>query len=185
MRITEPFRADGLHRVLYQCPECGAEGQMEGKGIHLTCKACGKVYELTENGQMRALDGETKFAHIPDWFDWQREQVRAQIERGEYRMDSEVDISMLVDHKALYQVGSGRLVHDENGFVLDGCDGKLHYTQSAKSSYCLNVDYFWYEVGDMISIGTKDALYYCFPKDGAVVTKARLAAEIFYTRSGK
>ena len=34
--VTEPFRAEGLNRVLYQCPHCGMEGKMEGKGIQLT-----------------------------------------------------------------------------------------------------------------------------------------------------
>ena len=42
VRITEPFRADGLNRILYKCPHCGAEGKAEGKGIHWTCGACGK-----------------------------------------------------------------------------------------------------------------------------------------------
>lgn len=37
--VTEPFRADGLQRVLYQCPHCGREGHMEGKGTTLTCHA--------------------------------------------------------------------------------------------------------------------------------------------------
>jgi hypothetical protein len=32
----------------------------------------------------------------------------------------------------------------------------------------------------MISIGNKDALYYCFPKEGANVTRARLATEVMY-----
>ena len=31
--VSEPFRADGLNRVLYKCPHCFAEGKMEGKGI--------------------------------------------------------------------------------------------------------------------------------------------------------
>lgn len=31
--VDEKFRADGLHRVLYQCPHCGAEDSAEGKGI--------------------------------------------------------------------------------------------------------------------------------------------------------
>ena len=180
--VDETFRADGLHRVLYRCPDCGAMGEMEGKGIHLTCRKCGKQHELTENGQLRAVNGETRFAHIPDWFDWQREQVAKEVAEGRYRLDAEVDIAMLVDHKALYKVGQGRLQHDENGFVLTGCDGKLHYEQPATASYCLNVDYFWYEIGDMISIGNKDALYYCFPKGNVNVTHARLAAEEIYKK---
>ena len=32
----------------------------------------------------------------------------------------------------------------------------------------------------MICIGNHDALYYCFPKDGDVVAKTRLAAEELY-----
>ena len=37
--IKEDFRADGLHRTLYKCPHCLAEGKTVGKGIHLTCEA--------------------------------------------------------------------------------------------------------------------------------------------------
>ncbi len=180
VRIDEPFRADGLHRVLYHCPYCGTSGEMEGKGIYLTCNACGKKHELTVYGALKAVKGETKFTHVPDWFDWQRAEVRKEVEAGTYKLDTEVDISMLVNHDALYNVGSGRLVHDENGFILDGCDGKLHYEQKPTASYSLNVDYFWYEVGDMIGIGNNDILYYCFPKQKNVVTRARLAAEEMY-----
>ena len=83
---------------------------------------------------------------------------------------------------ALYMVGSGTLHHDSNGFVLDGCDGKLHYEQTPGTSYSVNSDYFWYEIGDMICIGDSKAQYYCFPKDQtkAIVAKARLATEELY-----
>lgn len=180
VRVDEKFRADGLHRVLYKCAHCGTEGSMEGKGIHLTCHHCGKQYEQDEFGQLRAMTGETEFAHIPDWFDWQREQVRGEVLAGTYRLDTPVDIAMLVDDKALYMVGEGRLQHDASGFRLTGCDGQLHYEQSNLASHSLNVDYFWYELGDVIGIGNRDALYYCFPKGDAQVTRARLAAEELY-----
>ncbi|MBQ9762286.1 MAG: 1-acyl-sn-glycerol-3-phosphate acyltransferase [Oscillospiraceae bacterium] len=180
LEITEPFRADGLHRILYQCPHCGAEGQMEGKGIHLTCGSCGKRYELTPLGHLKALTGETEFSHIPDWFRWQRQQVRQQILEGSYRMEADVKIGMLIDYKALYMVGEGKLIHDLNGITLTGCDGKLTYTHKPLNSYNLNADYYWYEIGDIISIGDKDGLFYCFPKDATSVAKARLATEEMY-----
>ena len=42
--IDEPFRADGLHKILYKCPHCQKEGKMESKGIHLYCNECGKKW---------------------------------------------------------------------------------------------------------------------------------------------
>lgn len=176
--VNEPFRADFLNRVLYQCPHCLTEGKMEGKGITLTCHHCGKTYTLTETGYLQAEDGI--FNHVPDWYQWQRQQVRKQLEDGTYRLDVDVDIAMLVDYKALYMVGQGRLTHDNSGFRLTGCEGKLDYTQPPLASYSLNADYLWYEIGDVICIGDRNTLYYCFPKGADVVAKTRLATEELY-----
>ena len=182
LEINEPFRADGLNRILFKCAHCGTEGKMEGKGIHLTCHACGKKYELTPIGKLKALEGETEYPHIPDYYKWEREQVRQEILDGTYRMEADVKIGMLVDTKHLYMVGEGHLTHDrENGFVLTGCDGKLRYTQKPQSCYSVNADYYWYEIGDIISIGNSEALYYCFPRNaGDFVAKTRFAAEEMY-----
>ena len=184
IRIKEPFRADGLHRILYKCPVCRAEGEMEGKGSKLTCHACGKSWTLTELGRLEADDGAGGFSHIPDWYDWERAQVKAEIDEGAYRLDTPVEIGLMVDHKALYMVGDGRLTHTAEGFVLEGCEGKLHYEQKPRASHTLNADFYWYCIGDVIGIGNRDCLYYCFPKpvDGRIppVAKARLAAEELY-----
>lgn len=181
--INEDFRADGLNRILYKCAHCGNEGSMEGKGTSLVCRSCGKKYELTPLGTLKAEDGETEFSHIPDWYRWERSCVREEIESGSYRLDIPVNIGMVVDFKAVYMVGSGRLVHTAEGFHLTGCDGKLDYIQSPKASYSLYSDYYWYEIGDVICIGDKDRLYYCFPRGGDVVAKTRMATEELYKLS--
>ena len=178
--ITESFRADGLERILYRCPHCGAEGKTAGKGITLTCRHCGKEYELTQYGYLKAADGNTAFSHIPSWYEWQRGLVRQELESGTYRLETPVEIAVLVDRKAIYRVGDGTLIHDCSGFRLTGCHGKLDYTQGPLSSYSLYADYYWYELGDVICIGNNDILYYCFPKNKVSVAKARLAAEELY-----
>ena len=180
LEINEPFRADGLNRILFKCAHCGAEGQMEGKGIHLTCHACGKKYEMTPLGKLQALEGETEFTHIPDYSRWERQQVRQQILDGTYRMEADVKIGMLVDFQAIYMVGEGKLVHDLNGFTLTGCDGKLEYQQKPLNCYGLYADYYWYEIADVICIGNNERLYYCFPQGGDVVAKTRMATEEMY-----
>ena len=178
--IDEAFRADGLNRILFKCASCNTEGQMEGKGTVLKCKACGKEYEMDELGRLKAKDGNTEFSHIPDWYAWERKCVREDIEKGVYSLDTDVSIGLMVDFNAIYMVGDGHLHHDKNGFVLDGCDGKLHYEQGPKACYSCYSDYFWYELGDIICIGNKDCLYYCFPKDVDVVAKTRIAVEEIY-----
>lgn len=181
IRIAEAFRADCLNRVLYKCPRCKTEGKMLGKGTNLTCGCCGKEYELTEYGFLKALDGETEFAHIPDWYRWERESVREELQNAVYCLDIPVDICMMVNTKCIYRVGTGRLRHTADGFHLTGCDGRLDYSQKPAASYSLYSDYYWYEVGDMICIGNTDILYYCFPTEGGdVVAKTRLATEELY-----
>ncbi|MBQ7944447.1 MAG: 1-acyl-sn-glycerol-3-phosphate acyltransferase [Lachnospiraceae bacterium] len=181
IRIREKFRADFLNRLLYKCPACLSEEHMQGKGIILSCGNCGKQYELTEFGYIKALEGETEFPHIPDWYRWERECVRKEILEGLYHLDLPVDICMIVDTKCVYRVGEGRLKHSMEGFHLTGCDGALEYIQKAKASYTLNSDYYWYQLGDIIGIGDNNALYYCFPKiNRDIVTKARLATEEIY-----
>ena len=84
--ILTPYkrRAEGLHKVLYQCPACGKEFRMASEGTRLFCRACGKGWQMTELGELAAESGETEFSHIPDWYEWERANVRAEVEAGRY-----------------------------------------------------------------------------------------------------
>ena len=189
--INEPFRADCLNRVLYKCCVCGDEGNMKGYETELKCMHCGAKWilgetgflEMKSNGHATEKGSTTPFTHVPDWYNWQREQVRKEIDEGIYQIEADVDIYMMVDTKAIYKVGSGHLTHSNEGFVLDGCYGKLHYKQKPKASYSLYSDYYWYEIGDMICIGDMKTLYYCFPKGtGDIVAKARIGTEELFKK---
>ena len=183
--IDVPFRADGLHRILYKCPHCGAENQMEGKGIHLTCHARGKRWTMDEYGQLSAGEGETEYPHIPDWYKWQRACVRTELEKGTYLLDTEVEIAIQVNLKGICKIGTGRLTHTEDGFRLVGAEGKLDYRQPPAFSHTLYADYYWYEMGDVIGIGDNEFSYFCFPRENVSVTKARLATEELYKMKKK
>lgn len=178
--VTESFRADYLHRVLYKCPQCGREDGMKGTGSVIGCEHCGNQYELTEYGFLKEDTGKGRFAHIPDWYRWQRDEVRKEIVEGKYRLDIPVEICVMQDMKAIYRVGEGRLRHDQEGFHLEGCNKKLQYNQPTKASYSLYADYYWYEIGDVICIGDMERLFYCFPKEPFPVAKARIAVEELY-----
>jgi len=193
--ITEDFRADGLERALYKCSCCGDELHMKGKGTTIVCESCGDTHELAENGSLVHVDIpeaektapvlerlHAPFDSIPAWYAWERSCVLEEIKKDTYSLELDVDILMLVDFESMYKVGSGHLSHNKDGFHLTGCDGELDYTQTCKSSYSLYADYFWYEIGDMISIGDTNAQYYCFPTvaENIPVAKARIATEELY-----
>ena len=183
IRITEPDRAEGLERVLYQCPVCGKEGHMKGSGTGISCGACGAHWELDEYGVLQGA--QNPYPHVPDWFAWQRSQVRQQLEEGTYGLDLPVEIGLLRDTSALYMVGEGRLTHGPEGFALTGCGGELHYAQGPRASHTVNCDFYWYQIQDVIGIGDRKCQYFCFPKEPIPVAKVRLAAEELYKMSKK
>ena len=181
VEINEPFRAEGMNRMLYKCAHCGKEGKMTTKGVAIRCEACGVIHTLTEEGFLRCENKKPKFTHIPDWFAWEREEVKKEILDGSYRLEVPVDICMMVDDAHVYSVGEGTLTHTVDGFHLVGCEGLLDYKQSPIASYSLNSDFYWYEIGDIICIGDSRTLYYCFPQtEQDVVAKTRLAVEEIY-----
>ena len=180
IEIDVPFRADGLHRIIYKCSECGAENQMEGSGVHLTCSACGKKWTMDKLGQLAGENFDAKFTHIPDWYDWQRACVREEIENGSYLLDTDVEIAIQVNLTGVCMIGNGHLIHNNDGFHLTGAGGELDYRQPATFSHTLYSDYYWYEIGDVIGIGNNEFSFFCFPEKNVSVSKARLATEELY-----
>ena len=181
VRVSEDFRADGLERILYKCTECKCEGKMLGKGTRIKCSECGAEYELSEYGELVGVNKEPSISHIPDWYKWERNEVRGEIERGEYSLDVPVDIWVSVDTKCVYDVGEGRLVHTKDGFRLTGADGEIDYEHKPMASHSICADFNFYERGDIIALTGPKCIYYCFPKDQTTpVAKARLAAEEIY-----
>ena len=81
----------------------------------------------------------------------------------------------------IYEIGEGHLIHNIDGFKLISKDKKLEFYLDSLSSYSVNSDFFWYQIGDMVSIGDNKGLFYCFPKKKKdVVAKIRLATEEIY-----
>ena len=185
--ITEPYRAEGLHKVLYQCPHCMTESKMASKGTEIFCTECGKRWELCENGELMAREGETEFSHVPDWFEWEREQVRAQIERGEYSFSDDVDVYSLPRCWKFEKLGAARLTHDpEEGFILEGHyngeDYRIQRTPIETNSLHIEYDYCYIKPYDCVDISTENDSFYCYPTKENVVTKLAFATEILYQK---
>ena len=188
IRVTVPWRAEGLHKVLYQCPHCAAEYAMRTAGTKLSCPGCGSQWELTELGELRCLTGETRFSHIPDWYEWERENVRCEVESGRYRFSCTAHVDALPKDRFL-PLGKARLTHDMTGFTLETeREGAVHIP--AKNQYSCHIEYEYLgKYGDCIDLNTPTDTLYIYPEDCAFsVTKLALATEELYAwhhRQGK
>ncbi len=184
IRIDYKGRADGLHKVLYQCPHCGTEYRMHGEGTTLRCEACGKTWEMTELGELRAQEGETEFSHIPDWYEWERSNVRREVEAGTYAFSCDCRVDALPNPKKYLDLGMAKLVHDMDGFRLDGTyQGEDYHVEiSAKDLYSVHIEYEYLgKYGDCVDLNTLDDTLYCYPKNCLFsVTKMALATEELY-----
>lgn len=187
--IKEPYRAEGLHKILYQCPHCMAESKMASKGADIYCTECKKRWTLGEDGILRANEGETEFSYVPDWYEWEREQVKAQIERGEYSFSDEVDVYTLPRCWKFVHLGKAKLTHDEeNGFILEGeYRGEKYRAQrlpTQTNSLHIEYDYCYIKPYDCVDISTETESFTCYPMTKEnVVTKLGFATEALYERS--
>ena len=184
--IKEPFRAEGMHKILYHCPHCKTESKMSSKGAEIFCTECGKRWTLLEDGTLKANEGETEFSHVPDWFRWERAQVEEQIIKGEYSFEDEVDVYSMPRCWKFEKLGKARLRHNaEEGFVLEGHyngeDYRIQREPIQSNSLHIEYDYCYLKPLDCVDISTENDSFYCYPETKEnVVTKLAFATEILY-----
>jgi transposase-like protein len=184
--VTYPKRAEGLHKVLYQCPHCMKEYMMSSEGTILTCNSCHKQWNMNEYGQLEALDKNTEFSHIPDWYEWERKQVRDQIDAGTYCFDKEVRIDSLPNAVGYVDLGDGRLIHNKDGFTLTGISDSEQFKMEwpAKILYSCHIEFDYLgKYGDCVDLNTLTDTLYIYPKGNDFsVTKLSLATEELYKK---
>lgn len=185
MRIDYPRRAEGLHKVLYHCPACGAQYKMMSSGDKLRCGVCGKTWTLGVYGELTADAGKTEFSHIPDWYEWERAQVRAEVEAGTYSFSVPVTVDSLPNSKRFIRLGEGVMTHDMDGFTVRGttAEGRpFEMRKTVPSLYSCHIEYDYLgKHGDCVDLNTLTDTWYIYPHGSDFsVTKIALATEELY-----
>ena len=186
IRITYKDRAKGLHKVLYQCPACRAEYKTDSAGDEIFCKACGKRWRMSELGELAAEEGDTEFSHIPDWYEWERANVREEVERGEYSSgELKVHVDSLPNADRFIDLGEGTLIHDMNGFTVRGTDREgdpFEMIKPVPTLYSCHIEYDYLgKHGDCVDLNTLEDTWYIYPEGSRFsVTKMALATEELY-----
>jgi 1-acyl-sn-glycerol-3-phosphate acyltransferase len=194
IKITAPYRAEGLEAVLYRCRQCGVEFQMKTKGAVISCGHCGASWHMSALGTLipppENTEGTHTEARIPDWYEWERAQVAEEIEHGAYTLDTTVKIESLPNAVSFIKLGAGRLRHDTEGFSLaftgagDTRASTLDFAPLTMSS--VHTEYDYRGKGQCIVLSTLDNSYFLFMAEntrGFNVTKIQLATEYLYKRA--
>lgn len=186
--IKETTRAEGLHKVLYQCPNCKTEFSMNSTGEELFCEHCGKRWVWQEDGYIRALSGETEFDHIPDWYNWEKTEVQKQIADGSYGFQDEVEVFSLPRVWRYIPLGKAKLTHDINeGFVLEGFyrgkKWRVHRLPQQMNSLHVEYDFGPLKKFDYIDISNENDSFYCRLTDRNRLTKLAFATEEIFLKS--
>lgn len=184
IRTPQDWRAEGLHKVLYQCPHCKTEYRMRSEGTKLICSACGKTWTMSELSELSADSGETEFSHIPDWYEWERANVRREVEDGSYAITCPVRVESLPNSDGYIHLGKGTMTHNSDGFhvSVSGQYGEFEMTKPALSLYSCHIEYNYLgKYGDCVDLNTLEDTWYCYPYDcDFAVTKFALATEELY-----
>ena len=161
---------------------------MNSKGAELFCEECGKRWLWQEDGYLKALEGETEFDHIPDWFAWERKMVEKQIQEGTYSFRDRVQVYSLPRVWRYIPLGEAVLTHDpKEGFILEGKyrgeTYRIHRQPAQTNSLHVEYDFGPLKARDCVDISTENDSFYCCTSQENVITKLGFATEILYERS--
>lgn len=186
IKSTYPKRAEGLHKVLYQFPNCGTEYRMDSKDTYVWCNHCGHRWHMDEYGELHATEGETYFSHVPNWYNWERENVRREVLDGTYCLNVTAAVRSLPNPRRFIDIGDASLTHDMSGFHLKGLYKGFEYSLSlpVQSLYSVHIEYSYLKwKRDCIDLSTLTDTFFVFPYGNDFsVTKISLATEELYNK---
>jgi len=186
IKIRSKKRAHNIHKILYQCPHCKKEFSMKSENTSVWCEECGKKWEMDEYGQLHCINGEDIFNHVPDWYNWERENVREAVMNGAYRFEDEVRVERLHSKGEKYRnIGQLKLTHDENGFTLSGMtnEGELYLNRPVNSMYSCHIEYNFQKRGDAVELCNLEDTYFLYPQNhDNIVTKLHFATEELFKK---
>lgn len=186
VKIKYPNRAVGLHKLLYKCPHCGTEFEMSSETHFLKCDHCGATYDYLENGKLQRVDKpeEGKFNWPHEWYNWEKSEVKKEVEAGTYHVEDDLRVEKLIGAKIGFvpQEGHYHFTHDiEEGFVIKGTDNDFEFRRSSLQSFGMHIEYNYLGRGAFLEFSTPTETYFVYPlKNPDIITKVHFATELIY-----
>ncbi len=104
--------AEGLERLLYRCPKCGAEFKITAKGNILTCTECGNAVRYPDTGGLVPATADSVCPERIDiWYEQERAEVAKEVENPDFELIKPVSLFLENGNKNGYRfVTQGNLL---------------------------------------------------------------------------
>ncbi|MGP1507773.1 MAG: lysophospholipid acyltransferase family protein [Sphaerochaeta sp.] len=168
-------KAEGFETMFYKCPSCSSEFKIRSKGNDVFCTCCG--VRATIQPDFRFLwEGEKQyFENYSRWYDWQYEQVKAEVANPDFKMEDEVDYG--IDEPGIdnyIKVGHGILTFSHKGWDYKGTyrNEEIEEHDDPRSVFLATL-----KVGQHFELPNRNGhnrVYY--PKDGLTSMKWHIAS---------
>lgn len=171
-------RAEGLEKILYKCPRCGAEFKNVTKGNVMKCEQCGNTVEYGRDGILHAIKGKT-FDYISDWYDFERQDLKEQVTDEKFRLEGEV--ALYVNNEKLNKFlkdGEGTLSVSKDGIKYVGKTGEnksLEFKIENRGTIA-------FKMGENLEVSEDGNIYRFAFTEGLFSTKFVLAIEELHKR---
>ena len=116
--------AFGLDRILFVCPRCGKHFSLRIENDDIVC-VCGNRIKVDGSYSLIPYEGSSlAFERIDEWFQWQREVVRREVEKPGFSFSYEAEYQTIdtqtIGNDNCVSLGEGRITIDAEHFVYDG-----------------------------------------------------------------
>lgn len=184
-KMKSKNRAKNIHKLLYKCPHCGSEHHMDSKGIKLWCNNCNTIWEMNEYSQLICQNKEDLFTHVPDWYRYEREEVKKEVFNKTYSVTEYVRVEYHdFAKKKFIKKGYAKMIHDLDGYHFEGTlnDGtNFTFTKTPETTKSVHVEYNYKKRGEAIDIVHNNETYFVYPLNKTSnLTKYHLATEAIY-----
>lgn len=121
IKIRGKRYAEGLERLLYKCPSCGAEFTMRTKGDTIYCAHCGAAAKYAKTGEILPYgrDAGAYPARIDLWFDEEKRTVENNVAEEGFSLTSPVHLFLEnADRNGYRYAASGTLTLDKDNLTF-------------------------------------------------------------------
>ncbi|MDE7454248.1 MAG: hypothetical protein K2M64_00265 [Clostridia bacterium] len=127
-QVRIPFKGkceniEGLDKIIYKCPHCGAEFDFKIDGKIMSCNACGYQVEMNDYYDLLQVNMPLYFDDIDKWYKWQRQEVKKEVAQSDFELSRPVKAYNINYDKlkdTLDEVGEGILTVNNHYIIFDG-----------------------------------------------------------------